>query len=264
MKRRSTLLFAAACALCACGPGQPSLPPAEAPPAMAEDADTSGPLMPDDPDLRSKVEKMVLNTQAEGIHVYTQVSQDFPEEFNAFIDAMTAAMRARKPMEEVTMEGARFGNGLLERYSGNIKDAGPEKIRTLLNARLALMHRILEVQSVDDCNRVALDSNFNNLDTSQVRHELIVHAMATWSAMKAGVANPHPQAPPTAADRQALAKAAVAAGASPELIDNWLAGGLAPDNQKCELAVALETGELAMRGPAAERIQASGTITLPP
>ena len=162
------------------------------------------------------------------------------------------------------MEGTNFGNRLLEKYSGNIKDAGPQKIRALLNTRLVLMHRILEVHSVDACNRVALDSNFGDLDTSQIRPELIAHAMATWSAMKAGVASPHPQAPPTAADRQALAKAAVAAGASRELIDNWLANSLAPDTQKCELTVALETGELAMQGPAAERIQASGTLTLPP
>lgn len=258
-------LAALVLALSACSPPvEASAPaPVEAAPVVAEETGASDMLMPDDPDLRSKVEKMLLNAEVEGFRLYADVSKDFPADFAAMVDAMTASMRAHKPIEEVTLEGGRFGTTMWSKYSGNIPKAGPEKIRAVLTTRLTLTRRIRDLYSVADCNTAVVAENFNNIDTSLVMPELTQHIAALWAAMKAGLSSPHPQAEPTRADQELLAKTAIVSGASKPLIDNWLAGNLAPDAQKCEIAVELLSAELAMQGAAADRLQASSILSLP-
>lgn len=269
MKTTSMKFLAVACALGACSPaGSTGAGPNEPPPASAEAPPEPVQEIPatvtgDEPDIREQVETALKTFKVEGIPIYAQVSEDFPDEFAVFVDATVAAIRSDNTERDAGLAGKNFTVGLKDKYADRMKDAGPEKVRALMTSRRDLFVAVQDVYGAEACNEMARADRFADDTLARVGAAFTPYMIASWSAMKAGIATPKPQAKPTRQDILALAAAAVRAGGPKTEIEAWANDNTLADGHQCAMLIALISAELTMPGEAGDRLLAGSTVSLP-
>ncbi len=269
MNARLITQLAAACALCACSPSsspaEPTEPSARPPvEALAEPVPEASDIVTgDEPDLRNKVDGAMRSFKVAGVQVYRQVSQDFPDEFAILVDATVAAVKGDQTERDAGLAGKTFAVTLKEKYADRMRDAGPEKIRALLTTRRDLFVSVQEVYGAEACNQMARTDAFAEDTVSRVGPAFTRYMVASWSAMKAGVAAPAPQDHPTRQDILALASAALNAGGPGAAINARATDNALTSGRECDILIALLNAELALTGQAGERLRAGSTVSLP-
>jgi len=217
----------------------------------------------DEPDLRNKVDGAMRSFKVAGVQVYRQVSQDFPDEFAILVDATVAAVKGDQTERDAGLAGKTFAVTLKEKYADRMRHAGPEKIRALLTTRRDLFVSVQEVYGAEACNQMARTDAFAEDTFSRVGPAFTPYMVASWSAMKAGVAAPAPQDHPTRQDILALASAALNAGGPGAAINARATDNALTSGRECDILIALLNAELALTGQAGERLRAGSTVSLP-
>ena len=120
-----------------------------------------------------------------------------------------------------------------------------------------------EVYGAEACNQMARTDAFADDTFRRVGRAFTPYMVASWSAMKAGVAEPAPQDHPTRQDILALASAAPNAGGPEAAINACATHNALTSGRACDLLIALLNAGLTMSGQAGEGLRAGSTLSLP-